>query len=205
MTYEIYAFGSVVRGDVLPTSDVDILVIDEEPSRSSFPGHWSVYSRETVSQYYFSGRLFAWHLHLEAVLLHSARGRGFLAELGAPARYTTAEEDIADLRVLLKGSIDELRTRSPSHVYELGIVYTALRDVAMSASWRLLGKPSFSRLAPYEIFPPCPLPRTVYDAAMRSRHASTRGSNHPADWPEAAAVVANSPLLEWVDQIGAVI
>jgi hypothetical protein len=202
MTYEIYAFGSVTRGDVSPTSDVDILVVDDIPSSSRFPRDWSVYSKSVVSKYYRAGRLFAWHLHLEAVLLHPAGAGGFLAKLGTPSRYTTAAEDIADLRVLLSSSLDEIRRGSPSQVYELGLVYTALRDVAMSASWQLLGRPSFGRYVPYEITPPCPLPRPAYETAMKSRHASTRGTPQPADCHAAASAALASPLLEWLDLIG---
>lgn len=202
MSYEIYAFGSVTRGDVSPTSDVDILVLDDIPSSSCFPHDWSIYSKATVSKYYDAGRLFAWHLHLEAVLLYSAGGGGFLAKLGTPSRYATAADDIADLRVLLCSSINELRRGSPSQVYELGLVYTALRDVAMSASWQMLGRPSFSRYAPYEITPPCPLPRPAYETAMKARHASTRGAPHPADCHIAAGAVLASRLLEWLDLIG---
>lgn len=201
MTYEIYAFGSVTRGDVSPTSDVDILVLDDTPSASQFPSDWSVYSNNTISKYYRDGRLFAWHLHLEAVLLHSTDGRSFLSALGAPSKYSTAAEDIADLRLLLIGSIDELRSNSPSQVYELGLVYTALRDVAMSASGQLLGRHSFSRNAPYEVSPPCPLPRFAYDTAMKSRHASTRGAVRPEKVDEAIEAILSSPLIEWVDTI----
>jgi hypothetical protein len=202
MSYEIYAFGSVTRGDVSPTSDVDILVVDDIPSSARFPRDWSVYSKTTVSKYYETGRLFAWHLHLEAVLLHPAGGGGFLAKLGTPAPYTTASDDIADLRVLLGSSIDEIRRGTPSPVYELGLIYTALRDVAMSASWQLLGKPSFSRYVPYEITPPCPLPRRTYETAMMARHASTRGTSRPSDCHAATEAILASPLLEWLDLIG---
>ena len=202
MSYEIYAFGSVTRGDVSPTSDVDILVLDDMPYRSRFPRDWSVYSKTTVSNYFEVGRLFAWHLHLEAVLLYPAGESGFLAKLGRPSPYVTAADDIADLRLLLSSAIDEIRRDSPSPVYELGLVYTALRDVAMSASWALLGKPSFSRYAPYEITPPCPLPRPAYDTAMKARHASTRGTPQPTDCHAAARAVLASPLLEWLDLIG---
>lgn len=201
MTYEIYVFGSITRGDVSPTSDVDILVVDDIPSSSRFPRDWSVYSKSTVSKHYQEGRLFAWHLHLEAVLLHPAGSDGFLAKLGAPSRYTKAAEDIADLRVLLSISLDEIKRGSPSQIYELGLVYTVLRDVAMSASWPLLGRPSFGRYVPYEITPPCPLPRPAYEIAMRSRHASTRGTPEPADYQVAANAVLASPLLEWLDLI----
>lgn len=204
MTYEIYAFGSVTRGDVSPTSDVDILVVEDTPSTTRFPLDWSVYSKSTISKYYESGRLFAWHLHLEAVLLHPAGGAGFLAQLGTPSRYASAADDIADLRVLLTSALDEIRRGSPSQVYELGIVYTALRDVAMSASWHLLGRPSFSRYAPYEITPVCPLPRDAYDTAMKSRHASTRGAPPPADFHAATSAVLASPLLEWLDLLGSI-
>lgn len=201
MTHEIYAFGSVARGDVSPTSDVDILIVDEAPLKSRFPREWSIYSKAIIAKYFEEGRLFAWHLHFEAVLLYPRSSAGFLAELGRPSPYTTATDDIADLRALLHSSIAELKRGSQSQVYELGLIYTALRDIAMSASWHLLGKPSFSRYAPYEITPICPLPRQAYETAMKARHASTRGSPTPADYDAAVNTVLASPLLAWLDYI----
>jgi hypothetical protein len=201
MNYEIYAFGSITRGEISPSSDVDILVIDSDGNNSRFPGDWSVYSRKTIEMYYRTGRLFAWHLHLEAVRIYPKTGTSFLSKLGAPSPYASASDDISDLRLLLEGSISELQSGTPNQVYELGLVYTAIRDIAMAASWSILGSPSFSRYAPYEISPTCPLPRLAYEVAMNSRHAATRGAHMPLDYDVTTRAVQTSPILEWVESV----
>lgn len=198
MSHEIYVFGSICRGESTPTSDVDVLVIPFEMKSSQFPQHWSVYSPELLSEYFKSGRLFAWHLHLEAKCVFSPRSKSFLASLGPPAPYSTILDDLDDLEALLKEALDELATGTENVIYELGIVYTAIRDLAMSASWSLLANPCFSADAPYRLPIDLPLPRDIYHQAMVSRHASTRGSQLSFDPTSTAKIVINSPLESWV-------
>ena len=201
MTHEIYIFGSMTRGEVSSSSDADVLVIQDNSEPDSFPPSWSVYSKKTIEAYYAAGRLFAWHLHLEAVRIYPRSGSGFLALLGEPAPYSSLAEDLADLLLLLENSMVELRNDSPSPIYELGLAYTAIRDIAMAASWSMLAKPSFSRYAPYELPVRCPLPLAVYETAMRARHASTRGTAEPSDYDLAANHLKASPILEWAESV----
>lgn len=201
MSHEIYIFGSTTRGDVSPSSDVDVLVIPEDNSNSEFPTAWSVYSKETLRSYFDSGRLFAWHLHLEAIRIFPRSGMSFLSELGPPSSYKTAATDISDLQLLLEQSLSELRRNTHSPVYELGLVYTAIRDIAMAASWAMLGNPSFSRYAPYQLPEKCPLPLDVYESAMRARHASTRGTPEPTNALDAALTIQRSTVLDWTASI----
>ena len=201
MRHEIYIFGSMTRGEVSSSSDADVLVIQDTSEPDSFPPSWSVYSRKTIETYFATGRLFAWHLHLEAVRVYPRSGSGFLADLGEPAPYSSMGEDLADLRFLLDNSKLELQNDSPSPIYELGIAYTAIRDIAMAASWSMLAKPSFSRYAPYELPVRCPLPPAVYETAMRARHASTRGTAEPRDYDLAANHLKATPILEWADLV----
>jgi len=201
MTHEIYVFGSMTRRDVSSSSDADVLVIQENSEPDSFPPSWSVYSKKTIATYFATGRLFAWHLHLESVRVYPRVGSGFLTNLGEPAPYSSMAEDLADLRFLLENSMLELQNDSPSPIYEIGIAYTAIRDIAMAASWSMLAKPSFSRYAPYELPVRCPIPRAVYEAAMKARHASTRGTAEPRDYDLAANHLKATPLLEWVELI----
>jgi hypothetical protein len=201
MTYEIYIFGSMTRGEVSSSSDADVLVIQDRPEQNRFPPSWSVYSKKTVEAYFSTGRLFAWHLHLEAVQVYPRSGTGFLADLGEPAPYSSVVEDLADLRLLLENSLFELQSNSPSSIYEIGLAYTAIRDIAMAASWSMLGKPSFSRYAPYELPVQCPLPLAMYETAIQARHASTRGTAEPDEYNLAASYIMACPILEWVESI----
>ncbi len=201
MRHEIYVFGSMTRGEVSSSSDADVLVIQDISEPKLLPPSWSVYSKKTIEGYFADGRLFAWHLHLEAVRVYPRSGVGFLAELGKPAPYSSLAADLADLRLLLANSLSELENDSPSSVYELGIVHTAIRDIAMAASWTMLEKPSFSRYAPYELPIVCPLPIPIYEIAMRARHASTRGAEMPRDVDIAVSYFKANPILEWVESV----
>ena len=150
MNHEIYIFGSTVRGESAIDSDIDVLAIPSDgETASSYPPTWSVYSRDTLADYFAQGRLFAWHLYLESRVVFSASDRPWLQSIGAPAEYTTAKTDIETLGGLLRRSVSEIKKGTPSLVYEMGLIYTAVRDIAMSASWKLMGKPCFSRRAPY--------------------------------------------------------
>lgn len=201
MTHEIYIFGSMTRGEVTQSSDADVLVVQEGSDQNSFPPSWSVYTRKTIEAYFAMGRLFAWHLHLEAVQVFPRSGSGLLASLGEPAPYSSMAEDLTDLKSLLQDSVLELQSGSPSRIYELGLAYTAIRDTAMAASWAMLARPSFSRYAPYELPVRCPLPIAIYETAMCARHASTRGTTDPGNYEFAANYLKAFPILEWAESI----
>ena len=203
MNHDIHVFGSVIRGEVDASSDIDILVIPESGiAQNGYPVSWSVYSRETIAQYYSEGRLFAWHLHFESRCLYCFSGSSWLISLGEPAPYVTAEADIADLYDLLQAALRELDQQSPSFVYEVGLVYTAIRDIAMCASWSVLGVPCFSRRAPYLLPSKCPVPERIYNIAMAARHCSTRGGSPDIENTEyAARMLLLTPLESWVNEL----
>jgi Nucleotidyltransferase domain len=202
VNHEIYVFGSITRGEVSVTSDVDILVIPFGPQgRESYPENWSVYNPEIVESYYRLGRLFAWHLHLEARCLFSSKNETLLAKLGKPAPYTTYHEDIDHLEAMMEDALFEIRRGTNSIIYEIGVVHTAIRDIAMSASWKLLGLPTFSKDSPYLLPLNCPLSKKVYHGAMLARHSSTRGADDVIDAEAIAKELLNAPLSAWVADI----
>lgn len=201
MKHEIYVFGSICRGEISPTSDVDVLVLPFTDDRSKLPVSWSIYAPELLREYYSQGRLFAWHLHLEAKCIFSPFERPFLNSLGAPAPYSTMRKDIDELEELLQEAIHELKNGTKSVVYELGIAYTAIRDLAMSASWALLGSPCFSSDAPYRLPNPCPLGFATYKQAKLARHSSTRGTEIEADLDQAVNEIICAPFEQWVESL----
>lgn len=198
MNHEIYVFGSTCRGEHTLTSDVDVLAIPFDIERPQFPEHWSIYSPDLLAEYFQSGRLFAWHLHLEAKCVFSSRAEPFLKSLGPPAPYSTIFDDINDLEALLIDAINELNAGTENLIYELGIVYTAIRDLAMSSSWSMLKNPCFSADAPYRLPIEIPLPRATYHQAMLARHASTRGTKLNFNPSEPVDIIVKSPLKSWV-------
>lgn len=201
MNHDLYIFGSAVRGEVSPSSDIDVLVIPLCSPRGKYPNDWSVYSPEIIESYFHAGRLFAWHLYLEAKCIHFAGPTPYLSTLGAPAPYSSVGKDIDDLEGMLRESLLEIQRQTSSLIYELGIAYTAIRDIAMAASWALMARPCFSRNAPYLLPRPCPLPPEAYKGAMLARHTSTRGSDHDIESGRIAEALLTAPLFPWVGDI----
>lgn len=202
MNHEIYVFGSIVRGDVSYTSDADVLVIPlGEQRRESYPENWSVYSPYIIDSYYQQGRLFAWHLHYEARCVYCPTENGMLTRLGPPSPYLTARYDVEELTSLLDDAVSEVRNGTRNMIFELGLIYTAVRDIAMSASWSMLGRPEFARDCPFLLPIRVPLSRTTYEAMMLARHRSTRGIEACIDVEAVAADVHNAPLREWADSV----
>lgn len=201
MSHDIYVFGSTCRGEVTPTSDVDVLVVPFSRNRSQYPHEWSVYTPEVIKEYFNKGRLFAWHLYLEAKCVHCYGDQPFLSSLGPPAPYSTITDDIDDLEVLLKESLNELTNGTSNVVYELGIAHTAIRDIAMCASWAMLEQPCFSADAPYRLPVECPLEYSIYSLIMLARHSSTRGIKIDFDPTYAVRAITEAPLTKWVDSL----
>lgn len=201
MIHDLYIFGSAVRGEVSSSSDIDVLVIPLGDNQGEYPSDWSIYSPEIIQSYFQAGRLFAWHLHLEAKCIHSANPVPYLSALGSPAPYSSIENDIDDLEGLLRESLLQIQRQTSSLIYELGISYTAIRDIAMASSWALMERPCFSRNAPYLLPRPCPLPLDMYKGAMLARHSSTRGSDYEIDSERVAKALLAAPIFPWISDI----
>lgn len=203
MNHDIYVFGSLVRGEIDRSSDADILVIPSTLNfeRADYPPEWSVYSQETIRDYFQNGRLFAWHLFYERRCIYSNRNIDFISQLGQPNPYTTCMADIAELESMMIEAIRELRMQSVNVIYELGLIHVALRDIAMSASSMLLERPDFSRYAPFHLPIQFPLERQVYVDLLRARQESTRGIRSSFNVSSVLEIVFSADLEGWVQKI----
>ena len=176
MSVDIYIFGSTVRGEVKSNSDIDVLVVTyEEYDRSLYPDSWSVYPKETILNYFKEGRLFAWHLYLDAKCIFSDNSVPIIEKLGMPNKFTSLKEDFYSLKMIITTSLSELKTGTESSIFELGVIYTALRDIAMVLSTKLLDRPCFSRYSPYFLPTNFPIPKNLYESMIEARLNSTRG------------------------------
>ncbi|MGN5077006.1 nucleotidyltransferase domain-containing protein [Aeromonas veronii] len=176
MKKEIYIFGSAVRGDVEKNSDIDVLVISDTNNRKDhFPDEWSVYSYKSIREFYESGRLFAWHLHLDSKCIYKKSEKSFLDSLGEPAIYSSFKSDFESLKEILLLSLREIENSTASFIFEVGVTYTAIRDLAMIASTKLHIRPCFSRYSPYQLPLEFPINKDIYELMICARLASTRG------------------------------
>lgn len=201
---EFYVFGSVCRGEPDPGSDVDVLVISNEPSAArELPAAWSLYSPRRLRQLFARGTLFAWHLYLESVPVWPRGAPGFLKRIGPPAAYVGARREIADLQKILRSAVAELERGTLSPVYELGLIALACRDTAMAASPTLAGHFDFSRHAPLALLSArFPLTRRQFDYLLSCRRATTRGGEFSRNARIEQQVKARSTALcQWSAQV----
>lgn len=188
----ISVFGSHGRGNPDAYSDLDVLVLckddvgtqSEESVRALVSERYhqepsiSWYGEEKMKRFHASGDLFAWHLYRESFPLP-----GFisLAEIyGEPAPYMNCLDDIAGLHEIFETIPGQIRQRPQNLVYELGLAYVCMRNIAMSASSTLNERVDFGRLSPYGLPGLAPsIQRDDYDTLCQCRHASTRGTHAP--------------------------
>lgn len=185
-------FGSVSRGTSDSHSDIDILAIvrdghgkqPEDPivewcfKRYGVTPSISWYGLRKIHALFEAGDLFAWHLYLESSPLP-----GFNAisvEFGEPKDFKEVSETISDLLRILQ-AVPECLARSPwNAVFEAGVVYVCVRNIAMAASWHLLDKPDFTRRSPFAITQlSFPLKVHDYDTLARCRLSGQRGIPAP--------------------------
>lgn len=182
-------FGSQIRGDADNLSDVDILIVTDsgKPDTKvvskyigdnfSQNGDFSIYSLSRLKEMYNSGHLFAWHLFRESKHIPYLDTKNLIFELGKPQPYKNANQDIAELINVL-----ETIEAGLSNVYEAGLLYVCLRNIAISASWHSELGLKFGRRAPFELgeaMPKFPLKASEYDLLAACRHATTRGKPCP--------------------------
>lgn len=201
MSYELYIFGSAARGEVAKNSDIDVLVITDQVERkSTFPDSWSVYSKQSIEKHFSQGKLFAWHLYLDAKCIHCSESTTFLEQLGEPSQYEDLLDDFCNLSELLDDSLNEMKITN-SEVFEIGLVYTALRDIAMVASTELNDRPCFSRYSPFKIPLKIPLSQDIYESMIEARLTSTRGLEFTGDTNRIINELVSSDIKYWVQQL----
>jgi len=175
--FELYAFGSIVRGEIDALSDVDILAIITDSSivNIEFRSDWSVYSKDNIASYFRDGKLFAWHLYLESKCIFSDADTDFLMSLGRPNDYTESKDDIAGFIEMIKDCFVSIENKDSSLIYEIGLLAVCIRDIAMCASWSLCDKPVFSRVAPFLLPINSPVSLVLYNEMYKARFSNTRG------------------------------
>ncbi|MNK86672.1 Nucleotidyltransferase domain protein [compost metagenome] len=192
----IYAFGSVCRGEVTPESDIDLLAVTRGYDQRFDPDQYSIYSYARMAEIWDEGSPFAWHLSLEAKLLHSPDGSNYLHELGAPAAYRWAARDCQKFFALFKDSADALRSGTNSSVFELSTVFLAMRNFATCYSLGA-GEPNFSRYSVLRFQAnSLVVSKDIFAILERARLICTRGIGEIISQQEAAFVTMELGKIE---------
>ncbi len=198
MTTQFYAFGSICRGEIDRSSDIDLLACVSSSNNAIDPDKFSIYGHERLRQLWRQGNPFAWHLHLESKLLFSSNGEDFIAMLGCPSPYIKGQADCAQFSRLFEESRNQLSNSINSATFNLSCMFLATRNFATCYSL-FSGKPIFSRNSPLLITRPLCIEKSIFDVLSRARVLSTRGVGDTISSGEISSVLNAAPIIsEWM-------
>jgi hypothetical protein len=197
---QIYAFGSICRGDVGPDSDIDLLVIVDGFDDRFDPSAYSIYSRQRIQEIWVEGNPFAWHLSLESRLLYSSDGTDLLGELGRPTRYRACARDCKKFQTLFFDARSSIVCGRTANVFDLSMIFLAVRNFATCFSLGFLDRPDFSRHAAIRIgASSLAITKDAYRILERARILSTRGKGIAITENEVGIAVQQFPTIdEWM-------
>ena len=194
---QIYAFGSVCRGDIGPDSDIDLLAIVDGFDDRFDPDVYSIYSRQRIQEIWVEGNPFAWHLSLESRLLHSSDGTDILVELGRPARYDACAHDCKKFQSLFLDAESSIASGRTTRVFDLSMVFLAIRNFATCFSLGYLDRPDFSRHAAIRIgADSLAMPADAYKILERARILCTRGKGAAVTETDVELAIRQFPTID---------
>src|SRR5262249_49883606 len=203
LTMHIYAFGSVCRGDVSFGSDVDLLVVIHGHDARFSADDYSIYSYDRILEIWQEGNPFAWHLALESKLLYSSDQADFLGSLGKPAAYSKCLQDCEKFLSLFRDARASFESQTESKVFDLSMVFLAIRNFATCFSLGILDKPDFSRSSALRLEDfSLSIPQEAYAVLERSRILSTRAIGESITDREAQIAFGHFPRIEeWMNEL----
>lgn len=202
---EIYAFGSVVRGEVDKYSDIDLLILKklEENINEVDKSQFSIYTFQRITELWNEGNPFAWHLFIEAKCIYTPNSSSFLKSLGTPQKYDNTLLDLHKFYELFRSSKVSILNEEYSIDFDLSMIFLAIRNFASCFSLGFLGKFQFSRdsalsLGQYSI----QIAEKNYERLKESRLLSTRGLGNRVSKSELNDIVSDFPKIEkWFNEL----
>jgi hypothetical protein len=172
----IYAFGSICRGEVDASSDIDMLAIVNGQDARFNPSEYSIYSYARIRELWKQGNPFAWHLFLESRLVYSSDNVDYLHSIGEPSIYNSGIADCEKFREIFLSAKESICSSALTEIFDLSSVFLGVRNFATCYSLHCNTVPDFSRnsaqnLGPHSI----PVDGPVYSLFERSRVLCTRG------------------------------
>jgi len=198
----IYIFGSIVRGEIDQYSDTDLLIITDETLNFIDLEKYSLYTPKRIAEMYSEGNPFAWHLHYESKLVYSDE-IDFLRELKIPNVYSNCSNDLRKFYKLFKDSIESIKSDNLSLVFDLAMIFLALRNFATCYSLACYDKPIFSRNSFEKLNDfPLILDNKIKNLLMMARISSTRGSSYKIEEIDLSLLMKQVDEIEkWFDKI----
>jgi hypothetical protein len=199
----IYAFGSVCRGEVDASSDIDMLAIVNGRDDRFNPKDYSIYSYARIRELWEQGNPFAWHLFLESKLIYSSDNADYLRSIGEPSAYKSGLTDCKKFREIFLSAKESIEVSGLTEIFDLSSVFLAIRNFATCYSLCCVIKSDFSRnsarnLGVYSI----PINDSTYDLFERSRVLCTRGVGELlSSYEVGKAKMALKQIESWMNEI----
>lgn len=172
----IYAFGSVCRGEVDISSDIDMLAIVNGYDSRFNPSDYSIYSYERIHDLWRQGNPFAWHLFLESKLVYSEDGIDHLKSIGEPSAYKAGIADCEKFREIFLSAKNSIEGSDLTEIFDLSSVFLAVRNFATCYSLHSGISPDFSRNSARNLGAKnIPVDTPTYTLLERARVLCTRG------------------------------
>jgi predicted nucleotidyltransferase len=172
----IYAFGSICRGEVDASSDIDMLAIVNGHDARFNPSDYSIYSYARIHDLWEQGNPFAWHLFLESRLVHSPDIIDYLRSIGEPSLYKSGIADCKKFREIFLSAKESICSSTLSEIFDLSSVFLAVRNFATCYSLHSNTKPDFSRNSARNLGRnSIPIDYPTYSLLERARVLCTRG------------------------------
>lgn len=202
---EIYAFGSVVRGEIDKYSDIDLLILKGKGEilpnidREQF----SIYTYERIFELWNEGNPFSWHLFTESTCIYTSNELSFLKSLGEPNKYGNIKTDLDKFYKLFITSRYSILNKRYSIDFDLSMIFLSIRNFASCFSLGFMEKFEFSRdsalkLQQYSI----EINQNVYDRLKKSRLLATRGIGEIISENELKIIVNEFPEIEnWFNKL----
>jgi hypothetical protein len=193
----LYAFGSICRGDVSRSSDIDLLAVVEGFDERFDPNVYSIYSYQRVREIWDEGNPFAWHLATESKLLFSTDGSDLLQSLGNPGLYRACRHDCRKFYQLFADAKASLAQNDATKIFDLSMVFLGIRNFATCFSLGCLQKPDFSRHSALRLgTSSLPIAAEPYSVFERARILCTRGHGPAITDGEVDLAVREFPVIE---------
>lgn len=203
MTQHIYAFGSICRGEVDKSSDVDLLAIVDGFDQRFDPNEYSIYSYSRINELWREGNPFAWHLYLEARLIYADDGSDYLRSQPKPSTYKRGLLDCKKFRDVFQSAKESLNKTNLTETFDISSMFLSVRNLATCYSLARCSVPDFSRSSALRLNgESIPLNEKNYRILERARLLCTRGDGELLNTVEIGIVKRSIPLIEdWMSML----
>jgi hypothetical protein len=199
---EIYAFGSVCRGEIATGSDIDLLAIVNGHDSRFDSSDYSIYSYERIQELWKEGNPFSWHLFLESKLIYSSSNKDFIKDLGKPSEYSKGLNDCIKFKSIFQEACISLNKSNLSQILDLSTVFLSIRNFATCFSLSH-GIPDFSRSSAIRLNGnSIPISQEVYSIFERARILCTRGKGTMLTTEEINMAVSSLNVInDWMNKL----